>query len=140
MNWDHYFLTIAKTVAAKSKDTTKVGCVIVGEDKQILSTGWNGLARGVEELPERLERPAKYQWTTHSESNAIANAARSGVRLKGATLYCTHHPCASCAGLMIQAGIQCVFFDGGGVLVGNHDTEIARQQFAEAQVKVYMIP
>lgn len=97
-------------VASKSKDpSTKVGAVIVGEDDEILSIGFNGFPRGVrEDLPERWERPEKYEWVVHAEENAILNAARVGTSLKGATLYVGGHPCASCAGSIVQAGISTV--------------------------------
>ena len=136
MTFDEYFLAIATVVATKSKDTTQVGCVIVGEDKQILSTGWNGKARGVnDDIPERNERPAKYDWVIHSEANAISNAACSGISLKGATAYITHKPCANCAGLLIQAGIKRVVASDGA-LVGTHfGLDIAKTMFEESGVR-----
>ena len=139
MNWRNYFFSIAETVAQKSKDTTKVGCVIVGEDNEILSTGWNGFARGVDDgdiVSYRKERPAKYDWTIHAEANAICNAARSGVRLKGATAYITHQPCSSCADLIIQSGIERVYFDGG-LLVGDWKGDMALLKFDEAGISVF---
>lgn len=140
MKWEAYFMNLAHNVALKSKDTTKVGCVIVGEDNQILTTGWNGLARGVLEHPERHERPEKYDWTVHAEANAIANAARSGTALKGSMLYCTHKPCTRCAGLIINAGIKCIVYDGSSILVGNHETDKSDAQFREAGVTRWMLP
>lgn len=139
MNWRNYFLNLAHSVSLKSKDTTKVGCVIVGEDNEILSTGWNGFARGVNDSNEfsyRQERPAKYDWTIHAEANAICNAARSGVRLKGATAYVTHQPCSSCADMLIQSGIKCVYFDEGA-LVGDWKGDMALLKFEEAGVSVF---
>lgn len=134
MNWHDYFMNIAHTVATKSKDTTKVGCVIVGEDNQILSTGWNGFARGVDDnVQSRHERPEKYEWTIHAEANAICNAARSGVRLKGSIAYITHKPCSSCADMLIQSGIICVFADGGKT-VGYTDNSVSETKLKEARV------
>ena len=136
MNWNDYFFDMAKHVATKSKDTTRVGCVIVGPDKEIRSTGWNGFARGVrDDLPERMTRPEKYDWTVHAESNAICNAARSGVSLKYCTAYLTHFPCSVCTGLLIQAGIECVAVDSGQT-VGDFKNDISMQQLIEANVLV----
>lgn len=135
MTWDQYFINLCDAVALKSKDTTHVGCVIIGKDKQILSTGWNGAARGVADLAERYERPEKYKWVCHSESSAIANAARSGVSLNGATLYCSHYCCSSCASLIVQSGIIEVVI-GNGVLTGDHNLSISEQIFEESGVKV----
>ena len=137
MNWDRYLMRFADTAAIKSKDpSTKVGCVIVGEDREILSTGFNGLPRGVEDKPERMARPAKYLWTSHAEENAIAQAARVGARLKGATAYVTHHPCARCARSMIQAGVVCVVVGDGTTSMPEEECVVAKAMFEEAGVTV----
>lgn len=112
-----------------------MGCVIAGKDKQILSSGWNGLSRGVKDLPERLERPVKLDWTVHSEINAIANAARSGTSLNGSTLYCSHAPCKHCAAVIVQAGIIEVVI-GNGKLTSDYGLEISATIFRESGVKV----
>lgn len=107
MNWDTYFLDIASAVSKRSKDrSTKVGCVIVGPDKEIRATGYNGFPRGIyDEAPERHERPEKYLWTEHAERNAIYAAARVGTPLRGSTAYTLIFPCMDCARCLIQAGI-----------------------------------
>lgn len=106
-NWDSYFIELAKHAATRSKDrSTKVGCVIVGPDNEIRSTGYNGFPRGInDEAPERHERPAKYLWTEHAERNAIYNAARCGVSLKGCRAYLPWFPCMDCARAIVQSGI-----------------------------------
>lgn len=106
-NWDSYFIGLAKLVATRSKDrSTKVGCVIVGPDNEIRSTGYNGFPRGVyDDAPERHERPAKYLWTEHAERNAIYNAARAGIALKGCRAYLAWFPCMDCARAIVQSGI-----------------------------------
>lgn len=107
MNWDEYFVSLLAPVAAKSKDpSTKVGCIIVGPDHEIRSTGYNDLPRGIVHTDERLERPAKYLYTEHAERNAIYNAARNGTSLVGSTIYCDMYPCAECARGIIQVGIK----------------------------------
>lgn len=110
-DWDEYFMRLALAVASRSKDpSTQVGAVIVGQENDILATGYNGFAPGVRETEERWERPTKYPLVIHAEMNAIARAARRGVALAGATLYCTHAPCnsAGCTRMIIAAGIETV--------------------------------
>jgi dCMP deaminase len=89
---------------------THVGCIIVGPDKEILSTGYNGLVRGIEATDQRLTGKNKYLYVEHSERNALYNANRTGVSLKGASLFCTHESCADCARGIIQSGIKRVYF------------------------------
>jgi len=112
VRWDNYFLNMAYFVAQKSKDpSTQCGTVIVGEDNEILTTGYNGLPRGLaDNLPERDERPEKYFWYEHGERNAIYNAARAGTSLKKSTAYITGCPCCDCARGLIQSGVKrCVW-------------------------------
>lgn len=91
MNWDQYFMSMARAAAAKSKDpSTRVGAVIADVEQRIVSTG----------------REIKLLRTLHAEENAILFAGR---RLHGCTLYATHPPCAHCAAVIIQAGIRTVF-------------------------------
>lgn len=137
MNWDEYLMGIARAVAAKSKDTTKVGCVITDRGHAILSTGFNDHPRFIADLPERRTRPEKYWWTSHAEENAIAQAARNGATLDGATAYTTLHPCSRCARSLIQAGIACVVV-GPDASVGMDPIEfaVASQMFIEALIPV----
>ena len=105
--WDHRFIELANHIAKWSKDpSTKVGCVIVGEDREIRSTGFNGFPRGIADDSERLEdREQKYPLICHAEENAIMHAARIGLSLKGCTAYVTWPPCTRCARSLIQAGV-----------------------------------
>lgn len=137
MTFDELFMEVAHTVAKKSKDrSTKVGCVIVGPDNEPRSFGWNGFARGVEDdFDWRHERPEKYDWVIHAEANAVANAARVGIPLKGCRAYVTHMCCKNCADILIQSGI-CEVIVTNGVLVGDHGGDIATTKFYEAGVKV----
>lgn len=103
-DWDQRFLELAKHVSNWSKDpSTKVGCVIVDERKTVLSLGYNGFPRGVEDTPTRLKtRETKLNMVQHAEANAILNYNGN---LHGTTAYVTHKPCSSCCGALIQAGI-----------------------------------
>ena len=112
MNWTEYFLGIAEQVKLKSKDeSTQIGAVIVGKDREILSTGYNSFPRGLDDnLPERQERPLKYFYFEHAERNAIYNAARVGIPLDGSTIYLTSGlPCSDCGRAIINSGINTVY-------------------------------
>ena len=110
--WDLRFIELAKHISEWSKDpSTKVGCVVVGEDREIRSTGFNGFPRGIDDNPERLaNRETKYPLICHAEENAIMHAARIGVSLKGSTAYVTWPPCSRCARSLIQAGVKEVVY------------------------------
>jgi len=123
MRWVEYFRTLAHTVKLKSKDeSTQIGAVIVGKDKEIVSTGYNSFPRGLKDnLKERQERPEKYFWFEHAERNAIYNAARIGVSTKGCTMYLSCGiPCSDCARGIINAGITRIFCERGDITKGEH--------------------
>ncbi len=105
--WDRRFLKLAEHISGWSKDpSTKVGCVVVGEDREIRSTGFNGFPRGIADDSARLEdREQKYPLICHAEENAIMHAARIGLSLKGCTAFVTWPPCTRCARSLIQAGV-----------------------------------
>lgn len=108
--WHERFMELAKTISSWSKDpSTKTGAVVVGPDKEIRATGYNGLVRGVkDDVFERMERPLKYSFFEHAERNAIYNASLTGTSLKDCVLYVTHPPCTDCARAIIQSGIKMV--------------------------------
>lgn len=111
IEWDLRFMALAQHIGQWSKDRSrKVGCVIVGPEREIVSVGYNGFPRGVadgEQLEGRHKRPEKYRWTEHAERNAIYNAARSGAQQLGASvLYVPFFPCCDCARAIIQVGIR----------------------------------
>lgn len=139
MNWLEYLMGFAEHAAKKSKDSTQVGAALVGPHNEIRLTGYNGPPKGVSDLSERRERPAKYLWSSHAESNVIAFAARAGIRTEGCRLFVTHHPCASCARTIIQAGIKSVVVGGGKTNMPAEEFEAAAVMFLEAGVKVHKI-
>lgn len=110
--WMTYFMQMAQLTATLSKDPrTKVGCVIINPtNKSILSTGFNGFPRMIEDKEEMyLDRPTKLKYVVHAEANAICNAAYNNVGLKGSVLFVTLPPCIECSKLIIQAGISSVY-------------------------------
>jgi dCMP deaminase len=102
--WDRWFIGLARYIASASKDpSTGVGAVIIRADRTPVSWGYNGFPRGVRDTLERYEdRATKYLMICHSERNALLEARQD---LRGCTLYTTFVPCATCAGMIIQAGI-----------------------------------
>lgn len=135
--WVQHFMEVAKLTSEKSKDTsTKVGAVITDFEHTQLSSGYNGLPRGVQYIPERLERPLKYKYFEHAERNAIYNAVRNGVPLRDSKLYVTSFPCTDCARAIIQSGINHVYYLENPELESRwgDDMSIAAQMLGEAGV------
>jgi dCMP deaminase len=106
-------MDLVNHVSLWSKDSsTKVGAVIVDDEKRIISMGYNGFPTGAEdEVEERNQRPLKYKWAEHGERNCIYNAARIGVQTKGTTMYVNYFPCTDCARAIIQGGIKNLYFE-----------------------------
>ena len=101
----------------------QIGCVIV-KDKRIMTTGYNGAPQGMttcvekgECLRRKLQIPsgtrAEVCYAAHAEQNAIIQAAKLGISIDGATLYCTHQPCSMCAKMIINSGIRRVVYENG---------------------------
>ncbi|MCX6747320.1 MAG: deaminase [Candidatus Pacearchaeota archaeon] len=113
MEWDDYFMSMVYLVSAKSKDErTHIGAVVVGSNKEVVSLGYNGLPRGVNDnIPERQKKPEKDKWFEHAERNAIYNATLIGTSLKGCKIYTNGIPCSGCARGVIQSGILEVIVD-----------------------------
>ena len=142
MRWVEYFRNLAHQVKLKSKDqNTQIGAIIVGVDKEIVSTGYNSFPRGInDERSDRQERPEKYHWFEHAERNAIYNAARIGVSTKGCTMYLScGMVCSDCARGIINAGIVRIFCERGGGATGPKWADSAERSWEmleEAGVKV----
>jgi dCMP deaminase len=102
--WNKRWMDLAHFVAEWSGDTsTKVGAVIVDEENNLISLGWNDLCRGIKDTPERRTRPEKYKWTEHAERNAVYNVAGRSGRVGYCVIYSTLFPCTDCARGIIQA-------------------------------------
>lgn len=137
------FFPTALSLAAKSKDrSTKVGAIALDDDYDILSTGYNGFPRGVDDdVEERHARPAKYLYTAHAEENLVAQAARKGVSLKGTTVLVTSlFPCTTCSRLMIQAGVKRIIAHRPGTdPKWGPDAQIALEMLQEAKIDICYI-
>jgi dCMP deaminase len=122
-DWDTYFLTMCFLISQRSIDPhTKHGCVIVDKEHSVLSTGYNGPPRGVDDANIPLTRPEKYPYLVHSEENAILNAARNGISLKDATVYVTGYPCEKCFRMIASTGANKIIVGGLNSACVNDET------------------
>jgi dCMP deaminase len=111
-SWDTYFMNIARAVADRATcPRRRVGAVLVRE-RRILTTGFNGAPRGLPHCTEVGCDPEEghCQRSVHAEQNAVIQAALHGVSTAGADLYCTSHPCAHCASVLVNAGVATVIY------------------------------
>jgi dCMP deaminase len=112
LDWNNYFMQIAKVAATRSTCARKnVGAVIV-RDRMIIATGYNGSVRGLEHCTDagHMMEDGHCVRTVHAELNAIIQAARHGVRVEGASIYVTASPCWPCFCALANAGIQTIYF------------------------------
>lgn len=138
--WGSRFMAMAELVASWSKDpSTKVGAVIVDNAHRIISVGFNGFPKGVQDNPFYLtDRKHKYPRTLHAEINSILFAKQD---LKDCIIYCTHHPCSNCTAIIIQSGIKSIvaykpsddFLSRWG-----EDVEISQSMCKDAAVEIVL--
>ena len=114
LNWDEFFMGVAMMAARRSKDpSSQVGACLVDDDRKVVSIGYNGMPRGVDDeaIPwghgQGLD--SKYLYVCHAEFNAILNT-RDGSALAGCAIYVTLFPCNECAKAIVQTGIKEVIF------------------------------
>ena len=146
--WDRYYLQLALDTARMSKDpNTKVGAVIVGHDREVVASGFNGLPRNIADTSERLNnKDLKLRIVVHAEMNAVLNALRAGVSIKGYTLYSAltddsgHvwgcNPCTRCTVHLIQSGLANIVSYAPRIWRSSWDTDnrFARTLLHEAGV------
>ncbi len=136
-------MEIARLVASRSTCLRRqVGALLV-KDKNILTTGYNGTPSGISHcgdtgcLREAQNIPSGQRHELcrglHAEQNAIIQAAKHGVNISGATLYCTNSPCVICSKMIINAGIEKVRYLEG------YPDELSRQMLQEAGIEVAQI-
>ena len=141
--WDRYFIEIARLVASRSTCLRrKVGAVVV-KDRRILATGYNGPPSGITHcsevgcLRERLGVPSGERHELcrglHAEQNAIIQAALHGVSLKGAEIYCTTFPCIICSKMLINAGIQKIYY------VEGYPDKLSEDMLGEAGIELVKV-
>lgn len=139
--WDKRFMEMAGFVATWSscyQPNRQIGAVIA-KDKRIVTTGYNGAGAGIKSCKERGEclrrklniasgTRAELCYAIHAEQNAIIQAAKLGVSIDGATLYCTHQPCVICAKMIINSGIKRVVYREG------YPDDFSLEMFKQADV------
>lgn len=138
LSWDEYFIKMAALVAERSTCLRHhVGAIIV-KNKRVLTTGYNGAARGVKDctqlgcLRDELKIPSGTRHeicrAIHAEQNAIIQAGLHGINIDGSIMYCTHTPCMICAKMIVQAGVKEV------ISYHNYVDEEARKFLAEVGI------
>lgn len=141
--WDHRFMSLIEEISKWSscfQENRKMGAVVV-RDRRILTTGYNGAPEGVKSCVERGECMRRrmgipsgtrheYCYAIHAEQNAILQAAKLGISVQGATLYCTHQPCAICCKIIINSGIARVVYRN------SYPDAFSREIFAQSKVLV----
>jgi len=118
--WEEYFLKIATEVAERSTCVRRQVGALVVKDKRILATGYNGAPRGLrhcidigclrESAGAESGQVHELCRGLHAEQNAIIQAATYGVPIQGAVLYGTHQPCVLCTKMLINAGIEAIYY------------------------------
>lgn len=112
--WTDYFLGLAKVASQRSHDIhTKHGCVITDQHNHILGVGYNGFARGLNDVVLPLTRPEKYNWMIHAERNALSNCV---VRPTNSIAYVTGQSCCDCIMALWQEGVTKV------IMIDDHGT------------------
>lgn len=141
--WDKRFMDLTCEIATWSscyKPDRNVGAIIV-RNKRILTTGYNGAPAGIQSCADKeeclrnnlgIESGSRQElcYAIHAEQNAIIQAAKIGVPIEGATLYCTHQPCAICAKMIVNAGIKRV------VYLNPYPDDFAKQIFDESKTEI----
>ena len=139
-DWDEYFMEVCRAIAKRATcDRGRSGCVIA-RDNQLLVTGYVGAPRGLPHCDDVGHQFKKVQHedgsvsqhcvrTVHAEQNAICQAAKRGISIDGATLYCKMTPCRTCAMLIINCGIKRVIAEKR-----YHDSVDSIEMFKQAKV------
>ena len=140
--WKKRFLKLSKEISTWSKDpSTKVGALIISEDRNIISTGYNGFPRNIEDTEERLNnRELKYKFILHAEMNCILNALYNGRSVKDCILF-VHGlpPCSECTKSIIQAGIKKVITDSKATDNWKESLKLSLEMLKEANVEIEFI-
>lgn len=133
--WDLRFLEMSELVSSWSKDpSTKVGSVIVDNDRRVISLGYNGFPKGVADNDRLNDREEKYKIVVHAERNALLFA---NTNVKNCSIFTyPFMPCPICAGMIIQSGISRVVSFQSNNERWEKDFEISRKMFQEADIQL----
>lgn len=132
-SWDAYFMAMAVLISSRSAcERLHVGCVLVSagtHPNRVIAAGYNGFLPGAPHCS--CVRDGHEQATVHAEQNAIADAAKRGVSVMGATVYVTHFPCINCAKILASAGVGKIKY-----LHDYHNDPLVAELLAEAKISV----
>lgn len=129
-DWDTYYMAMCFVAARRSIDTsTKCGCVLVDEDNGMFTSGYNSPPRDCDDDEVPMTRPEKYAYMIHSEENALNQAAKQGIRVKGATAYITGFPCSRCFRDLKNAGIKKIVYGPNMAAMHTLDDSIDKSDF-----------
>lgn len=136
--WINRFLKLAEHISEWSKDSTKVGAVIVDKHKRVVSLGYNGFPRKIEDKEEfYLNREIKLKYIVHAEENAILNAQQN---LAGCYIFIyPYFPCNECAKLIVQSGITHVFCKTDNSDKWRESFEVSKEMFGQADIKYFIL-
>lgn len=132
-SWDAYFMAMAVLIASRSAcERLHVGCVLVSagtHPNRVIAAGYNGFLPGAPHCS--CVREGHEQATVHAEQNAIADAAKRGVSVMGATVYVTHFPCINCAKILASAGVGTIKY-----LHDYHNDPLVENLLSEAKIRI----
>lgn len=132
-DWDSYFIALAFVTATRSIDpNTKHGCIITDKSHRILSIGYNGPPRGLDDSKIPLTRPEKYPFMAHAEENAILNRNDS---MEGSIAYVTGHPCHKCFRMLLQEGVSRIVYGPVGFQGDDTDRKLSLSMLAMKKKK-----
>jgi dCMP deaminase len=142
-SWDTYFMKMAELAAERATCLRRqVGAVLV-KDRQILATGYNGAPKGINHcektgcLREEKNVPSGERHEicrgVHAEQNLVAQAAVHGVKTEGSTVYCTDQPCIICTKLLMNAGIDKIYYKH------SYEDKFSRKLLKESDVKLVQL-
>lgn len=153
-SWHEYFMLMAKMVSTRSTCSSRPTGAVIVKDKQILCTGYNGAVPGAPHCTDMREPDGgpfcfrrhvnapdvdKYNFcrSSHAEANAVAQAARFGVALAGATVYCTLAPCYVCLKLLVTAGVRRIYYEAAYESASPERDEFWKKAVRDSGVEVF---
>ena len=139
-SWDEYFMNMLEVIKTRSTCMRRQVAAIIVKDRQIISTGYNGSAKGLKHcdevgcLREQMQIPSGQRHELcrgiHAEQNAIIQASLHGVSIEGADIYITCSPCVLCSRMLINAGIKRIIYSG------DYPDELAMSMLKEAKIEL----
>lgn len=138
-SWEEIYFNLVYSLASRSKDPrTKIGAVLV-KNQRIISFGYNNFPEGIDDSnPYRLNRDVKHNYIVHAEENAILDCAVRGISSVGAILYTNGLPCPACSRMVIVSKIKEVVIHEKWIKNEENcvKKQISKRLLSEAGVKI----